>query len=182
MLNDRKRLNEIIDDEIYKMVGVNRFSTRNRLHEENIASHSYFVTYLAKTIGKKCNLNNEDMCKLLSICTVHDIPESILGDIISPVKEYIPQLNEAYEEMELKVMRENYPQDYVDFLLMKEEEKNDTLVYKIFKLCDLLSVILYCEEEFKLGSNSAEMYDIHSKTIVLCIKRWQEIKNIVNIK
>ena len=176
MLNDRKMLNEIINDDIYKMVSVNRFSTRNRLHEENIAAHSFFVAYLARVIGEKVGITNNEMGELLKMCIAHDVPESILGDIISPVKESIPEFTRAYELMELKVMRENYPELLDDFINMVEAEKSNTLVYKIFKLADLLSVVLYCEEEFRLGSRSEEMQDIYSKMVGRCKKRWDDLQ------
>lgn len=178
MLNDRKMLGEIINDDIYKMVSVNRFSTRNRLHEENIAAHTFFVGYLARIMGGMCNLDNGEMATLLKMCLVHDVPESILGDIIAPVKDSIPEFAHAYEKMELKVMEENYPELKMDFDIMRLEEEQDTLVFKIFKLADMLSVVLYCEEEFRLGSRSEEMQYIYSRMVNRCKKRWDEIKDI----
>ncbi len=169
-------LKEIMNDNIYKMTEVDRFSTRKRLHQENIASHSFIVVYQCMVIADKLKLTDEEKLKLYRMAIAHDLPEAILGDIISPVKNANENFRNGYAMLEKKVMKEDFPESEEAFLEMVDlEEKNDTL-FKVLKLADLISVVYYAEQEILLGSRNQEMQEIYFHAVGQCEELWLQLK------
>lgn len=169
-------LKEITNPNIYKMTEVDRFATRKRLHQENIASHSFIVVYQSMLIADKLKLNDEAKLKLYRMAIVHDLPEAVLGDIISPVKNANEEFRSGYAMLEKKVVREEFPESEDAFLEMVDLEEKEDFLFKILKLADLISVIYYAEQEILLGSRNPEMQEIYYKAVGQCEIIWQEIK------
>ena len=90
-------MNEVESKEVFKFVinthkslsQILRFSTIPTIHKQNVAEHSYFVTLIAWLICTR--MQNEgievDVAKVLTMCLVHDIPESVSGDMPRSVKQ-----------------------------------------------------------------------------------------------
>lgn len=55
--------------------------------KESVAEHSFMITFIAYTMAKL--LPEVDALRLLSMCLVHDLPESRIGDLNYVQKKYV---------------------------------------------------------------------------------------------
>ncbi len=78
---------------------ITRFSTTLRTYGESVAAHSYYVTLYTSVICDVLLQNNVHVDKLSAItkALVHDVSESVSGDIIRIFKKDMP---EAWYELE----------------------------------------------------------------------------------
>jgi putative hydrolase of HD superfamily len=56
---------------------------------ESVADHSFGVTFISLILGEMIE-QPLDKAKLLTIALLHDLPESIIGDLLSPAMVYFP--------------------------------------------------------------------------------------------
>ena len=141
----------IVDDlNIYKLTNVIRFSQLNKIKQENVAEHSYFVMWFVNRICTKYELSDTIRLRALETALLHDIPEVITNDITYDVKCMIPEISELLEPYEKQVISEHS----VDAcnILFYPTTNEDMLVKKIVKHADILSVMLYCKHEEALGN------------------------------
>jgi 5'-deoxynucleotidase YfbR-like HD superfamily hydrolase len=131
-----------------------RFSTRPRLVDEYVSTHSYYVTLYALIISKmliekgiKINLES-----VLTRALVHDLDESVSGDIIRIFRE---RLSDELEELCQEVMKgilKGLPYKIFNYLLEEWNLKFINIEGKIVKLCDNIAGWAYCEEQIQMGN------------------------------
>lgn len=92
---------------ISAMAGVYRFSMIRLTHPENVLEHTGAVVLLCYVIGSHCNKLGCDlnMATLLSKAALHDIDETITGDIPRPTKYFSKPLRDAFAELEKRGAR-----------------------------------------------------------------------------
>jgi 5'-deoxynucleotidase YfbR-like HD superfamily hydrolase len=153
-----------------RMHYVNRYSGYPALVKENVAEHSWQTSVYCLMIAKDFQLHDipVDLGLLLQRAIVHDLDESMSGDVIRSFKYAIPELKEAMTRAAeivfvpeiQKLVREN---SYL------ERNKSDILVKYItdlwrscsaitdiegliLKVADFLTVLCYSMREYAMGN------------------------------
>ena len=157
-----------------KLMNIQRCPTSRKLRPEDVAQHSYYVALLAMLIADELNAfdENYNIGLVLQKALLHDMEETITGDIIWPVKHHSPALEEELDKV-------------TDSLVYKEFEKfrNSNLdAYKLLMfsakqgregqvvaLADNLELVLYCFEELSLSNRQiADVYEQAFSNTVAC--------------
>ena len=124
-----------------------RYQNCNRLVNESVAEHSFYVAIFVLKLREYYDFNLE---VALKTALIHDIPEARISDIPHNIKIANPEVAAALEKAEEKVT--------VDMLseeanaLLKSFNHGDTVEGKICQLADVLSVVLYANDEIKCGN------------------------------
>lgn len=164
-------------DHIANLDNLIRFSNKRFVHPRSVAAHLFTVTHMVMIIGDQENLREErkndkskriDMESALRKAVSHDIPESVTGDIIYPIKHYDEEINKKINEIEthaveneiLKYLPTNLQDKYKDIIVNCKQG----LEGKLVSLCDLIDVLLYCSIERVLGNQSKWVFDVFEKT------------------
>jgi len=156
-VEEQKFLKEILYGETRRMCRVVRYNSSPILRAENVAEHSWYVSFMAMRIfyfvQKKDPSIKLDLAILLQKALVHDMDEMLTSDIPRPFKYY----NEAIRKMindtgkeifSLYADKEDYPTQIVNSVF----ECKDGLEGEIVGICDLLTVLSYVVEETEMGN------------------------------
>jgi len=162
-------LNETDSKEVFKFVidthkalsQILRFSTIPTINKQNVAEHSYFVSLIAWLICTRLESNgvivNTD--QVLKMCLIHDIPESVSGDMPRNVKQgEVRNMIARLEDSVFEVMTENLPDDMKLELTCSYQMcgEKDYLEYRIMKFADILESAIYCLCEREMGNTNFE--------------------------
>lgn len=165
---------EITNDEffmeVYRLKNLNRYVNWNRVKDETVAEHSYFVVLFTDLICTELDVCQSVRTKALRMGMIHDLPEIELSDIPHPVKAKNKGLKMVLNELEIDFM-EHYFENvlYKDYLI--EYNCMDTPESLIVQMADVLSVLQYCISEKQLGNKT--MSGIYEDTV----KRAELINN-----
>lgn len=145
---------------VSRMKYINRWALMRNEHSENLSEHSFEVAVIAHALAviknKRFGGNvNGERAALLGL--FHDTPETLTGDMPTPVKYYSEEVRNAYKTVEESACRslvEMLPEDFRDEfspLLIADEE--DTELWRLVKAADKISALIKCLEERKAGNS-----------------------------
>lgn len=145
---------------VSRMKYINRWALMRNEHSENLSEHSFEVAVIAHALAviknKRFGGNiNGERAALMGL--FHDAPETLTGDMPTPVKYYSEEVRNAYktvEENACKSLIEMLPEDFRDEfspLLISREE--DAELWKLVKAADKISALIKCLEEKKAGNS-----------------------------
>lgn len=133
-----------------------RYSTRLRIFDETVSSHSYFVTLYALIMahmlqekGHKINVENVILRALL-----HDLDEGVSGDIIRIFRQKLKGELEVLNRKSLNYILQDLPKVIKEKYLTQWDRKFDNLEGLIVKAADDISGLIYCKEQLQLGNKS----------------------------
>lgn len=144
---------------ISRMKFINRWSLMRNEHNENLCEHSFDVAGTAHALAVIGNRRfgknyNAERCALLGL--YHDAPETLTGDMPTPVKYYSEQVRSAYKTVEeyacsslLAMLPEDLREDYIPLFIPQE---GDEELWKLVKAADKISALVKCIEECRSGS------------------------------
>lgn len=161
---------KVVDTELYKMSNIWRYTSRLILKPENLAEHSYYVAANVMKFGAALNLPEEQINKAVRIALAHDTGEVFTGDIPHNLKIYSSDIKRISEELEVKLIGENFPyfkKDFEDFY-----NNIDPIVTKLVELADVADVIMYINREETLGNRDEDILQIRAE----CNERYIKIK------
>ncbi|MCX8208590.1 MAG: HD family hydrolase [Sulfolobales archaeon] len=117
---------------------------------ETVSSHIFEVAFLSMLIADRLRgIGVEvDVSKVVKLALIHDIAESVIGDIVRSVKEYIAN-SRLLEE---KALRELGMESYLD--LHQELAEGRSLESVIVRICDNLATLLQGLRYFNKGYTS----------------------------
>lgn len=141
-----------------KFCSTYRYSTTFCLNRESISDHSSQLSLLIILTYSKYSFIKErsDLKKLLIKATLHDLPEIVTGDVVSPVKKYDKEIERCFEKIEkvaIDVLTRNRSSSFKYMLESSDEYELSTFDYKFFKFLDVYVVFLKAEFELSLGNN-----------------------------
>ena len=143
----------IVDDfNVYKMSNIIRYSQQNKIKQESVAEHSYFVMWFINRLCTKYNLNDNIRLLALEAGLLHDVPEVITNDITYDVKQMIPEVSALLQPYEEDVIKEHSYNAWK--VLFNPETEDEILAKTIVKHADILSVYQYCYNEEMLGNKN----------------------------
>ncbi len=145
---------------VSRMKYINRWSLMRNEHSENLCEHSFEVAVVAHAlaiIGNKRFGKNYNGERAAFLGLYHDTPETLTGDMPTPVKYYSEEVRNAYKTVEdnaCKSLVEMLPEEFrEDFSSAFIPEKEDEELWKLVKAADKISALIKCIEEKKAGNS-----------------------------
>lgn len=143
----------IVDDyNVYKLSNIIRYSQQNKIKNETVAEHSYYVSWFVNRLCTKYSLSDTIRLMALEAALLHDVPEVITNDITYDVKRMIPEVPGLLQPYEEEVIREHSSRAHK--VLFNPETRDEIVAKKIVKHADILSVLQYCQNEEALGNKN----------------------------
>ena len=143
----------IVDDyNVYKLSNIIRYSQQNKIKNETVAEHSYYVSWFVNRLCTKYSLSDTIRLMALEAALLHDVPEVITNDITYDVKRMIPEVPGLLQPYEEEVIREHSLRAHK--VLFNPETNDEIVAKKIVKHADILSVLQYCQNEEELGNKN----------------------------
>ncbi len=154
LLGFQRRLSNII-----------RFNTRPRLMHESVATHSFYVglyTIILSDYAVKKGIQ-VDIIKAVKRALLHDIEESIAGDVQKQIKHQMLEAYNKISDMVIVRILENLPSEIKENYLIEALSFKETLdkgeqdiESLIVNIADDISGVVYCKEELNLGNKYFE--------------------------
>lgn len=126
-----------------------RYQNCNRLVNESVAEHTFFV---AAFVLKLRDYFKFDLLTALKTALVHDFPETKISDVPHNIKSRNPELSSILAKIEKKVAEERLSEEAAS--LIEDFNELKTPEGLVCALADILSVILYAEDEVKCGNTT----------------------------
>jgi len=156
-----------------------RFSTHTRIRDQSISEHSYHVALYAMLLAdlEESFGNKVDKTKLLKTALLHDLEESMTGDIIYSFKHGDERLLREIRRLSsdfFKELIDKLPPEIAKeyFELWKNSKDMNTIEGRIIEAADKLEGLMYSIEEFSLGNKRFE----------IIIERYVEEIKKINLK
>ena len=149
---------------VNRMKYIDRWALMPNANKENIAEHSHSVAVIAHALALLGNrefgkIYNPERAALLAL--YHDTTEVITGDMPTPVKYYNDEIKSVYKDIEetagdrlLKMLPDDYKQDYVPLFHKSDEDKQ---LWKLVKAADKISALVKCIEENRMGNREFDI-------------------------
>lgn len=131
-----------------------RYNNRNRIHDEDLAQHSFVVAYNILKIAYKYNIPDDITYKATAMAIVHDYPETYTADIPHDCKVKYPELRELLAKIEIEFIREEVPELKK---LFKEYQEGKSIETILVDLGDAISVLQYVNREINHGNRDKDM-------------------------
>jgi len=126
---------------------ISRFNFKSKLHQESVASHSFYTTLYASMISDILISYYPIKTELvLKMALVHDAEEVVLGDVLATTKIAI---KETYNKLAESVV-DDILFDYAQY--WKNYNNTDCLECIVVKFADKISGISFCKSEIELGN------------------------------
>lgn len=148
---------------ITRLSYVIRYSGSPVLRRENVAEHGYWVAMIGATIALDMGHPVHVAERISLRGLLHDVEESLVGDIIRNTKYFSHEVREAMRTVEDakadQIFEElRWPGEV--FKSIWKLAKDDSFEGQVLKLADLLSVAVYCYQEMELGNDSLDIRGI----------------------
>lgn len=162
-------MNEAESKEVFKFIinthkslsQILRFSTVPTVHKQNVAEHSYFVALISWLICVQMRTKGIDVDteKVLKLSLIHDISESISGDMPRSVKQgeirkIINELEDSVFQMMIEALPEEMHKELSD--AYRKWNDDDSLETKVMRFSDILESAIYCLCEKELGNTNMD--------------------------
>lgn len=167
----------IVDDfNVYKLSNIVRYSQQNKIQQETVAEHSFYVCWFVNRICTKHEIGDTIRLMALEAATLHDIPEVITNDITYDVKRMIPEVRTLLQPYEEEVIKEHSSRAHK--VLFYPETPEELLAKRIVKHADILSVLQYCQNEETLGNKG--FTELRKATEDRVQKSKQQLLNLID--
>jgi len=144
-------------DSVYKRLSsIRRFNATCCIVPENVAAHSFFVTYitmiLCDIVNDECLPQVVDTEICLRIALVHDVEESMSGDILANMKTENAGFRRELEIINLNIMKKIYASDTRYIKYWRKINDREDLEGRLVKLADRVALCCYSGNEARLGN------------------------------
>lgn len=138
-----------------------RFSAKGRIKDQTVAEHLYHTSLYAMIMADLENQmgNKVDMERLLRSTLIHDLEESLTGDIISDFKhsdekvaEDIKNLGKKFFEEMVAYLPGDMSEKYTELWINAKDE--NTIEGKIMHAADKFEALAYAMEEKQIGNKN----------------------------
>lgn len=157
----------------YVLSKIIRYNHRNKLQDESVAAHSFYVSLFCLKIMSKLNLDKETERQVLVLAALHDTAESKTSDIPHDVKTNYPEMQKILDEIERDYYKQNWPTYFEDMYMPS------TLTSSIVNLADAYSVYQWCLNEKILGNSSDCIDEIYFESKERIKKYTNEINKLI---
>jgi 5'-deoxynucleotidase YfbR-like HD superfamily hydrolase len=156
-------------DYICKLTSIPRFTGSYLVQPQSGADHAFRVTMIALQMVDDYNSRNKKKIsreEVLMKALLHDVEESVIGDLPSPVKYITPEFRESVRLVEEKVMKDMVLKDagpkskeYYKYWVEAKKDKSG----KIIKIADKLEGFIKINFEIRQGN--AGLIDAYHETV-----------------
>lgn len=137
----------------YILRDIKRYNNSFKIKEESVAEHCFFVALILFHLKDRFEF---DLDKALKMAIIHDLPEIYITDIPHNVKKKFPYLGKIIKQVEVDTMLNDiFDGKYLK--LFQEFEDGISIESRIVQLADAYSVLLYAENEVKLGNDGMKI-------------------------
>lgn len=148
----------------YRLSDLKRYNNRCRIKSESLAEHMYYCSLiLLKLKPYLLDITSKEFSDLIQYSLIHDIGELKTSDIPHDVK---------YENRQLKILIDDIEKKYIKqigFIDIFNKVESKLYLVDIFKLCDCIQVLQYCNNEIELGNNTDDIYTIQEEAVNLVL-------------
>lgn len=143
---------------VERMKYIRRWSLMRSLRDETDMEHSFQVAYVAHAlalIGNELYGKDYDIGKVLSLALYHDLPETITGDMPTPIKYCRPEMRAVYKDIEKNAGRSllaTLPEEIRPAFTASIAPEGKSAEKALVKMADKISAYLKCLEETKAGN------------------------------
>ena len=155
---------------VSRMKYINRWALMRNEHSENLCEHSFEVSVIAHAlavIGNRRFGKSLDGERAALLGLYHDTPETLTGDMPTPVKYYNEQIRTAYQMAEdsakqklISCLPEQVAEDIAPLIDVKGQ---DEAYLPFIKAADKISALVKCIEERTMGNT--EFVDAEKATL-----------------
>lgn len=144
-------------ESVYKLSNVTRFVGKRMDMNYNVAEHSYRVAQIAMIICDDYNSRSDkkiDTLEVLKKALLHDLEESLLGDIPTPLKKIGNLREELRKAGKIALETEILDKELVnrdEYLKLWIEDK-DNETGEVIVLADTLDILITSHKEFERGN------------------------------
>ena len=142
---------------IYRLEYIIRYSNVPRVHDESVASHSFFVAAIVLKLHDKYRFN---LGLALQMAISHDMPEYMTNDLSHETKQLFPEIKEVLRKAEHKALLA-MPTAVRDGCKMYSD--SNLVEAKIVHLADAMQCNQYATNEIMLG-NKGYMTEVEFKS------------------
>lgn len=157
-LTDEGRILDYLERSPLRMRHVRWFNTWNCIRDMSIAEHTSDMSNIALllTVWLEYKGNRVNSTLVLSRCLLHDVEETITNDLPLPLKRENKELAEVWAKAKNFVMAKAVailPESIGAWVLETwQHSKADGIEGEIVKAADLLSMVMYANEEIEMGN------------------------------
>jgi len=149
----------LVRGSVNNLAFVDRYATFKFRRKDNVAEHSYYVALYSLIIAEELFPGAYDKGRLLSLALLHDLPESISGDLVITFKRYDLDLRQKMEQASFDMMREEHHKEklplYLSDMAEEYDKDNTSIETWIIAFADRLHVATRIVEEADLGNSTA---------------------------
>ena len=141
-----------------RMKHIKRWPLMRNTWQEDIAQHSLQVAMIAHALANLKNARfggDADPERAMTLAVYHEAPETITGDLPTPIKYYSPAIRAAYKSIEADaaerlhgMLPDDLKEDYAHLLLDPESDPE----WKRVKAADKICAYIKCMEEERAGN------------------------------
>lgn len=142
-----------------KLNNIGRWANEFLHQRSSVAEHSFAVAQTAQLLGllEETNGAKIDWQKLYRKALNHDIPESVVGDVISTTKNSNEEVKKALHMVEKSLVEEKLLSGIAEPFYSRYKEiifdgKDDSLEGKILSAADNIDALIECIQEVKLAN------------------------------
>ncbi len=137
---------------------VRRWSQIHCTREESSLEHTAATGLIALKIAADCPFE-VNVARLLTKALLHDMEETITGDIMTPVKYHNPEITKAIKDFEDESAKE-VAKVFGDWAYeFWRDAKDVTIEGQIVRIADKASVVYKYRQEIALGNSSFLQYE-----------------------
>ncbi len=153
---------------IRKLNNIGRWSNEFLHRRASVAEHSFAVAQIAQMLGfiEESLGGTVNWKALYRKALNHDVPEALMGDVISTTKNMNEQTKATMRQVETQLVDEvllaNIPSPFKEeYRAVVFDGKDDTLEGNILRYSDNIDALMECLQEIRLGNTDpfAAKYD-----------------------
>lgn len=156
-----------------------RYNNRHRIHNEDLAQHSFMVAYNILKIAYNYNIPKEETYKACAMAIIHDLEETYTSDIPHDCKVKYPKLKEVLTEIEQDFIDNEMPEVKE---LFDEYSRGEGLAVSLVELGDAISVLQYVNRELIHGNKHIDMQIIKNEVSLRIVKLFEKLDKEVEKK
>lgn len=144
---------------VSRMKYIDRWALMRNTRQENITEHAHEVAVIAHALAVLRNRRfggRADEARTALLGLYHDLPETLTGDLPTPVKYHNREIRSAYQAVEaaactrlMKLLPEDLRPAYEPLFFPNEA---DAQLWPLVKAADKISALAKCMEEEQAGN------------------------------
>ena len=150
-----------------------RYNNRQRIHNEDLAQHSYMVAYNILKIGYNYPQIPKDIIyKATAMAITHDTAEIFTSDIPHNCKQSHPELRDTLAIIEHEYIDSDIPELKE---LFDEYSEGKSLPALLVEIGDAISVLQYVNRELIHGNKHKDMEIIKNEVSLRIVKLFEKL-------